>query len=122
MSKAEELFFSRSEKQTKKATAAAKPEEGKTWSRNEKLRDMEIQRTEDGHVDMKASYYTVSIRLPRAWEEDLKKLAWGRRITVTELFRQLAAEEIERQQSYLSALDDFQDEFNDKRPAKKGKK
>lgn len=122
MSKAEELFFSRSEKQTKKATAAAKPEEGKTWSRNEKLRDMEIQRTEDGHVDMKASYYTVSIRLPRAWEEDLKKLAWGRRITVTELFRQLAAEEIERQQSYLSALDDFQDEFNDKRPTKKGKK
>ena len=120
MSRAEMFFNGNPEKQTRKAPT--KTEDGRTWSRNEKLRDMEIHRTEDGHVDMKASYYTVSIRLPRAWEDDLKKLAWGRRMTVTELFRQLAAEEIERQRSYLSALDDFQDEFTDKRPTKKGKK
>lgn len=118
-------FFTESEKPEK--TAAPKPtvnqkDQGGYWSRNQAERNIDIKRTDDGHVDMKASYYTVSIRLPRAWEEDLKKLAWARHISVTELFRKLAEEEIRRQEKYLAAIDDFAEEFPDDPKKKSSKK
>ena len=119
-------FFTDGEKPEKttapKKKIVQKGQEG-YWSRNQAERDMEIKRTEDGHVDQHASYYSVAIRLPRAWEDDIKRLAWARKITVTELIRNLVEEELGKQESYLSALRDFEDEFRDKPPAKKnGKK
>lgn len=119
-------FFSNSD-EDKKATTAKKKviqkgQEG-YWSRNQAERSMDIKRTEDGHVDQAASYYSVAIRLPRAWEDDIKRLAWARKITVTELIRNLVEAELEKQESYLAALRDFEDEFRDKPPARKnGKK
>lgn len=73
--------------------------------------------------DQHASYYSVAIRLPRAWEDNIKRLAWARKITVTELIRNLVEAELEKQSSFLSAISDFEDEFRDKPPARKnGKK
>lgn len=119
-------FFTDGEKPGK--TTAAKPKVSQKgqdgyWSRNQAERDMEIKRTDDGHVDQHASYYSVAIRLPRAWEDDVKRLAWARKITVTELIRQLVEAELQKQASYLDAISDFEDEFRDKPPARKnGKK
>ena len=124
MSRASKFFTDgeKPEKTQKPEKFFQKGQEG-YWSRNQAERDMEIKRTEDGHVDQHASYYSVAIRLPRAWEDDIKRLAWARKITVTELIRNLVEAELEKQASYLSAISDFEDEFRDKPPARKnGKK
>ena len=121
------IFFTDGEKPEKTTAPKAekffqKGQEG-YWSRNQAERNMDIKRTEDGHVDQAASYYSVAIRLPRAWEDDIKRLAWARKITVTELIRNLVEAELEKQARYLSAISDFEDEFQDEPPARKnGKK
>ena len=120
-------FFTDGEKPEKTTAPKAekffqKGQEG-YWSRNQAERDMEIKRTEDGHVDQHASYYSVAIRLPRAWEDDIKRLAWARKITVTELIRNLVEAELDNKRTYLNAISDFEDEFQDEPPARKnGKK
>ena len=119
-------FFTDGEKPEKTTTPkkkiVQKGQEG-YWSRNQAERNMDIKRTEDGHVDQAASYYSVAIRLPRAWEGDIKRLAWARKTAGTELIRNLVEAELQKQESYLSAISDFEDEFRDKPPARKnGKK
>ena len=118
-------FFTDGEKPEKttapKKKIVQKGQEG-YWSRNQAERDMEIKRTEDGHVDQHASYYSVAIRLPRAWEDDIKRLAWARKITVTELIRNLVEAELDSKRTYLDAISDFEDEFRDKPPARKNSK
>ncbi len=50
----------------------------------------------NGKVDKKASYYTISVRFPKAWEHDLKDIAFEERYQggITEYINELVRRDL----------------------------
>ncbi len=59
--------------------------EGKkvTYSRNEVEHGRKVVRTENGNIDTKATYYNVSLKLPRELEQPLKDKVWAEHTNIT---------------------------------------
>lgn len=67
----------------------------KTYSKNE-IKGVGVVRDASGKIDKKASYYTVSIRFPKEYEEPIKEIAWENKLTVTEYLNDLVQKELKK--------------------------
>lgn len=72
------------------------PKKAKSQKTKNELRGVEVVRDLSGRVDKRATYYTISLRIPKEREESIRSAAWESHQTVTEYINALVLADLKK--------------------------